>query len=116
MIQKNRNFFLNDTCCVPFTFMSAPAALLMASYVFGIAVVFSDISACAFDVNECPMLFLYKGCDSRDSGFVMRCGIYSRNRKKVFILPCFFHVFSYGSPTSQPSLPVSLLSLQLCSH
>ena len=40
MIQKNSYFFLKDTCCVPFTFMSAPAALLMASYVFGIAVVF----------------------------------------------------------------------------
>ena len=91
--------------------MSAPAALLMASYVFGIAVVFSDISACAFDVNECPMLFfLYKGCDSRDSGFVMRCGIYYMNRKRMFMLPCFFHVSSYGSPTSQPYRPVSLLS------
>ena len=40
MLQKKCYFFLKDTCCVPFTFMSAPAALLMASYVFGIAVVF----------------------------------------------------------------------------
>ena len=83
MLQKKSYFFLKDTCCVPFTFMSAPAALLMASYVFGIAVVFSNISACAFDVIECPILFfLYRGCVSRDSGFVMRCGIYSTNRKR----------------------------------
>ena len=40
MLQKKCYFFLKDTCCVPFTFMSAPAALLMASYVFGIAMFF----------------------------------------------------------------------------
>ena len=31
MFQKKSYFFLRDTGCVPFTFMSAPAALLKAS-------------------------------------------------------------------------------------
>ena len=71
--------------------------------------VFSDISACAFDVNECPMLFfLYKGCDSRDSGFVMRCGIYFRNRKRRSFC---FGSFTYSLTGRQQ---VSLLCLFLC--
>ena len=64
MFQKKSYFFLKDTGCVPFTFVSGPAALLMASKVFGIAVVFSRLSARLFADIEFPTLFvLYRGCD-----------------------------------------------------
>ena len=65
--------------------MSAPAAFLIASYVFGIAVVCSDIYVCSLAVIVLLWwVFLLRkiGLDCRSLVLVISCGITNMSRKR----------------------------------